>query len=215
MRRILGLGVRVHGVRANWLGPLALVAALSASGVAAFSCTPAQTDAPPETPAVDAPAAGGAPAVAPEEPSTEGAGGAPASSAAPEASSAAPAESAAAPEPPPEVPAAKESKKASSPKATAPKAAETPKAETPKAEAPTAGDPPKDGKKPCKATDFQFSQVRAACASGGVDAAKSLMKQWQDKANAGGKDLKCTSCHTSTKTYALKGNAAADLRALL
>lgn len=72
-----------------------------------------------------------------------------------------------------------------------------------------------DGPKPCKATKFDFPQVKAACDAGGVDAAKKLMKSVVDKAKAAGKEVNCNACHKDLKEYALTPNAVADLKPLM
>jgi hypothetical protein len=71
------------------------------------------------------------------------------------------------------------------------------------------------GPDPCRATTFKFASVRNACNQGGVKQAKSLMKGMVKRAKENGKeDMKCSSCHDNTKTYTLKDNAVADMRAL-
>ena len=69
---------------------------------------------------------------------------------------------------------------------------------------------------PCRQKAFKFSAVRSACQKGGVKQAKSLMKYWTKKAKEKtGKRYKCSACHSSTKTYVNKPNAASDLNAML
>ena len=68
------------------------------------------------------------------------------------------------------------------------------------------------GDSPCTATSFKFGAVRSACERGGRPEVKGVMKNVTNKAKAAGTELKCTSCHTSTKTYELKDNAVEDLR---
>ncbi len=67
----------------------------------------------------------------------------------------------------------------------------------------------------CRATSFEFDEVKAACDEGGVKQAQKLMKEYVKKAKAAGDKLKCSSCHVNTKTYELTDNAVEDLRALL
>ncbi len=67
----------------------------------------------------------------------------------------------------------------------------------------------------CRATSFEFDEVKAACDEGGVKGAKDLMKEYVKKAKAAGNRVKCSSCHDNTKTYTLADNAVADLRAII
>jgi hypothetical protein len=62
-----------------------------------------------------------------------------------------------------------------------------------------------DDPKPCAATSFELPKVEAACKAGGLTAAKKLMKKATDKAKAAGEDVKCKTCHTDLKTFALTG----------
>ena len=68
------------------------------------------------------------------------------------------------------------------------------------------------GDSPCKTTNFRFSAVKSACSKGGQPAAKQLMKQVVSKAKAAGENMKCTTCHSSVKTYALKSTAVRELK---
>jgi hypothetical protein len=64
----------------------------------------------------------------------------------------------------------------------------------------------------CATKNFHYSQVGAACSSGGRKAAKDVMKGVVKKAKAAGTDLKCTSCHVDVSGFQLKGNAVTDLK---
>jgi hypothetical protein len=68
------------------------------------------------------------------------------------------------------------------------------------------------GDEACTTEKFHYKQVEDACKGGGRKAAKDLMKAAVKKAKAAGKDMKCTSCHESTKTFDLKDNAVEDLK---
>jgi outer membrane biosynthesis protein TonB len=67
------------------------------------------------------------------------------------------------------------------------------------------------GSDPCRASSFSVPRVREACASGGRAAAKRVMKDAIGKATATGQMLKCSSCHSNQRDYALKGDAVAEL----
>lgn len=71
------------------------------------------------------------------------------------------------------------------------------------------------GDDPCQTMQFHYGAVKAACHSGGRRAAKEVMKGALGRAKAAGQDLKCTSCHEDTKSFHLKANAVADLKAWL
>ncbi len=68
------------------------------------------------------------------------------------------------------------------------------------------------GSDPCRATSFSVPRVRDACASGGRAGAKRVMKDAIGKATATGQVLKCSSCHANQNDYALKDDAAANLK---
>ena len=68
-----------------------------------------------------------------------------------------------------------------------------------------AGSVQADDLKPCTAKTFKVKQVEAACRSGGLAAAKKMMKAATKKAKAAGEDMKCKTCHTELKTFALTG----------
>ncbi len=68
------------------------------------------------------------------------------------------------------------------------------------------------GPNPCKRKSFAFGSVKSACNKGGQAAAKDLMRVIVKKARDGGEKLKCTSCHSDTKSYANTPNAVADFR---
>lgn len=68
------------------------------------------------------------------------------------------------------------------------------------------------GKQPCRAKVFTFEEVRQVCATGGKLAAKRWMKRISKKAKKAGTRLKCTSCHTSLKSFGLTPNAVKQLR---
>lgn len=92
-------------------------------------------------------------------------------------------------------------------KAAAAKPTEAKKEEEKKPEVPAYSGP-----NPCKRTSFAFGSVRSACQRGGQKAAKDLMRVVVKKARDGGEKMKCTSCHTDTKSYANTPNAVADFR---
>lgn len=64
----------------------------------------------------------------------------------------------------------------------------------------------------CTTKKFHYPAVQQACKDGGRKGAKEVMKAAVKKAKAGGKDVKCTSCHEDTKEFVLKANAVADLK---
>jgi hypothetical protein len=68
------------------------------------------------------------------------------------------------------------------------------------------------GSDPCRAASFSVPRVRDACAAGGRAAAKRVMKDAIGKATATGQTLKCGSCHSNQRNYALKGDAVAELK---
>jgi cytochrome c5 len=58
-----------------------------------------------------------------------------------------------------------------------------------------------DANKPCKTTDFKTDMVKAACAKGGQDEAKAVMKKLQKEA----KLKNCNACHSKlAPDYPLK-----------
>lgn len=67
------------------------------------------------------------------------------------------------------------------------------------------------GSDPCRASSFSVPRVRDACATGGRAAAKRVMKDAIGKATATGQVLKCSSCHSNQRDYALKSDAVAEL----
>jgi len=69
-----------------------------------------------------------------------------------------------------------------------------------------------DGPKPCINANSEFAKVKAACAKGGQDEVKKMMKAVFDKEKAAGNDVKCNSCHENLKDYKLKPNGKADLK---
>lgn len=68
------------------------------------------------------------------------------------------------------------------------------------------------GDDPCETKTFHYGAVKAACHSGGRQAAKGVMKGVVKKAKEAGQDLKCTSCHEDMKSFHLKSNAVSDLK---
>lgn len=68
--------------------------------------------------------------------------------------------------------------------------------------------PEGEAPKPCVGTSFKIAKVGAACESGGQAAVKKMMKAAVKKAKAAGvtEGMKCKDCHTSLKTYELKGD---------
>jgi hypothetical protein len=72
-----------------------------------------------------------------------------------------------------------------------------------------------DGPKPCINANSEFAAVKAACAKGGQDEAKKMMKALVDKQKAAGNDIKCAGCHENLKDYKLKSNGKADLKKYL
>ena len=62
---------------------------------------------------------------------------------------------------------------------------------------------------------YEFSQVKAACESGGAKAVKKLMKDTVKKAKADGKKWKCSTCHVDQKKYENKPGAVDKLREYL
>lgn len=69
--------------------------------------------------------------------------------------------------------------------------------------------------KPCINPNSEFAQVKAACAKGGQDEAKKMMKALVDKQKAAGNEIKCNGCHENLKDYKLKSNGKADLKKYL
>jgi hypothetical protein len=67
------------------------------------------------------------------------------------------------------------------------------------------------GSDPCRASSFSVPRVRDACATGGRAAAKRVMKDAIGRATATGQVLKCSSCHSNQRDYALKSDAVAEL----
>lgn len=98
----------------------------------------------------------------------------------------------------------------------------TEKKPDPKTDAPSKAEPaPKEeatggykGPNPCVKTTFAFGAVKSACAKGGAAAAKDLMKGYVKRGKDQGKNWKCSTCHTDTKTYPNKPNAVADLKSI-
>jgi hypothetical protein len=68
------------------------------------------------------------------------------------------------------------------------------------------------GPSPCKAARFSVPRVKEACATGGRNAAKGVMKDAVGKALAAGATLKCGDCHAEQKNYTLKEDAVAQLK---
>ena len=64
----------------------------------------------------------------------------------------------------------------------------------------------------CRTQQFNYAALRNACQQGGVAQAKRVMKQVVSRAKAAGTALRCSGCHSSLQTYALKPNAVADLK---
>lgn len=69
--------------------------------------------------------------------------------------------------------------------------------------------------KPCINANSEFAPVKAACAKGGQDEVKKLMKRTFDKQKAEGNEIKCNACHENLKDYKLKPNGKADLKKYL
>lgn len=69
-----------------------------------------------------------------------------------------------------------------------------------------------DGSDPCTTTSFKISKVDKACKTGGRPAAKKLMKDAVKKAKAAGESINCKTCHEDLKSFALKGDAVANLK---
>jgi hypothetical protein len=174
---------------------VAITACGHGAGEPAEPTAPSAATAAPAPEATPAPSAAEAPsAAAPVEPPPT-ASAAPAASAAPEpAASAAP---------------AKPGKGKAEPPAHSAKAAAEPAPVASAAVAPAGEAPAADA---CTTTKFHYSQLGAACHSGGRKAAKEVMKGVVKKAKAAGTDLKCTSCHVDMNSFQLKGNAVADLK---
>ena len=86
------------------------------------------------------------------------------------------------------------------------KTPDTPKADKPKEEAQYSGP------NPCKKTKFAFGSVKTACQTGGQGAAKELMKTYTKRGKDKGLKWKCSTCHSSTKTYENKPNAVSELK---
>ena len=72
-----------------------------------------------------------------------------------------------------------------------------------------------DGPKPCINANSEFAAVKAACAKGGQDEAKKMMKSIVDKQKAAGNEIKCNGCHENLKDYKIKANGKADLKKYL
>jgi hypothetical protein len=93
------------------------------------------------------------------------------------------------------------------------------KSKTASAKKPQPAEPPAasayQGAEPCRAASFSIDRVRAACESGGRPGAKRVMKEAINKATATGKLLKCGDCHSNTRDYALKSDAADKLQSWL
>lgn len=178
---------------------LSLAVAVTACGHGAGE--PAEPTAPSAAPAAEVPAA-------PAPSAAEAAPSAAAPAEAPPAPSAAPATSGA-PEPAASAAPAKPGKGKTEPAGHPAKATPEP-APVASASAPPAGDAP--AADACTTKNFHYSQLGAACHSGGRKAAKEVMKGVVKKAKAAGTDLKCTSCHVDMNSFQLKGNAVSDLK---
>lgn len=72
-----------------------------------------------------------------------------------------------------------------------------------------------EGGKPCVNPNSEFAAVKAACAKGGQDEAKKMMKSIVDKQKAAGNEIKCNGCHENLKDYKLKSNGKVDLKKYL
>lgn len=79
-------------------------------------------------------------------------------------------------------------------------------------EEPAAAAPTYSGSDGCRAKSFSIPRVAEACARNGRSGAKSVMKEAIGKALAGGASLKCADCHSDMRSYALKGDAVAQLK---
>jgi len=58
------------------------------------------------------------------------------------------------------------------------------------------------------------SPTARACAKGGRDDAKKVMKQMMAAANANGGKFSCEGCHNDLETFALRANAVEDYKKL-
>jgi hypothetical protein len=70
------------------------------------------------------------------------------------------------------------------------------------------------GKGPCKIATKGKTPTAEACAKGGRDAAKKLMKEMVRQANDKGEKFTCEGCHKDLNTYELTKNANADYKKL-
>jgi hypothetical protein len=91
-------------------------------------------------------------------------------------------------------------------------AAKPKKAPPAEAAAPAASAATYSGSDGCRAKSFAIPRVAEACAKNGRSGAKSVMKEAIGKALAGGASLKCADCHSDMRSYALKGDAVAQLK---
>lgn len=173
--------------------------------------TEVDLDAPkePAKPPEPEPAPEPAPPPPAEEPASEAAAEPAAEAPAAEAADDAPAAE------PAVVPLGKEIRAAVRGKETKEKPAKKPPAKpkkAPPAEPATAPAATYSGSDGCRAKSFAIPRVAEACAKNGRSGAKSVMKEAVGKALAGGASLKCADCHSDLRSYALKGDAVAQLK---
>jgi hypothetical protein len=64
---------------------------------------------------------------------------------------------------------------------------------------------------PCAAAEFHYPVVKAACADGGRNAVKKIMRGVIAQAKRAGTELKCASCHLDQTTFGLRPNAVDDI----
>ena len=69
-------------------------------------------------------------------------------------------------------------------------------------------------KGPCKIATKGESPTAKACAKGGRDAARKLMREMINQAKGKGVSFKCENCHSDLDTYELTKNATADYKKL-
>ena len=71
-----------------------------------------------------------------------------------------------------------------------------------------------DDKGPCKIATKGDTPTAKACATGGREAARKVMKSMVDQAKAKGQKFTCDGCHKDLDNFELTKNAAADYKKL-
>ena len=71
-----------------------------------------------------------------------------------------------------------------------------------------------EDKGPCKIATKGETPTAKACATGGREAARKLMKSMVDQAKAKGEKFSCDGCHKDLDNYELTKNANADYKKL-